>query len=211
MQQQRPTSSSLRLEVVPVTEPGAGGGFHVLVYVDGAEITAAGAGLGMDPYDLLVPTNRLIATDEPRNVQIARCTCGDDVCSSTHVTVVRDGDRVHWTRLYHPPGDNDASFAAAAYDAEMARVAADHSWETSERTAGRLILTQLDREKLASYGYSVMWVADGSVDPRILLVALWRENKQYLVEFPWGGRDPRELADHVCQTLKKRPRHWPFR
>jgi hypothetical protein len=46
------------------------------MFVNGVEMTAAGAGLGMDPYDLLVPDNRLIATYEPRVVPIARCECG---------------------------------------------------------------------------------------------------------------------------------------
>jgi hypothetical protein len=31
------------------------GGFQVLVYVNDVKMTASGAGLGMDPYDVLVP------------------------------------------------------------------------------------------------------------------------------------------------------------
>ena len=72
------------MEVTPDT--GADGAFQLLVYVSDVEMTSAGAGLGMDPYDVIIP--------------------------------------------------------------------ADHSWETPERTAGRLILTQIDRKHLLGYGHS---------------------------------------------------------
>jgi hypothetical protein len=68
--------------------PDAGGGFQVQVFVNGAEMTSAWAGLGMDPYDLLVPSNRLVATVEPRTAGIARCSCGVYGCGSTDVTIV---------------------------------------------------------------------------------------------------------------------------
>lgn len=50
--------------------------FALEVYVNDVEMTEAGAGLGMDPHDLLLPTNQLIAVPEPRTVPIARCECG---------------------------------------------------------------------------------------------------------------------------------------
>jgi len=77
---------SLRLAIASV-----GDVFEVQVYVNGVEMTKAGAGLGMDPYDVLVPANRLVATEQPRTVPIARCECGTYGCGSTDVTIVRDG------------------------------------------------------------------------------------------------------------------------
>jgi hypothetical protein len=58
-----PAPSRLRFEVAPVPEPI--GGFQVLVFVDDVEVTALGAGLEMDPYDVFVPRNRLVAGDRP--------------------------------------------------------------------------------------------------------------------------------------------------
>ena len=47
--------------------------------------------MGMDPYDVFVPDNRLVATTESRRVPIARCTCGEYGCGATDVSIVRDG------------------------------------------------------------------------------------------------------------------------
>ena len=46
--------------------------FQVLVYLNDVEMTSAGAGLGMDPYHVIIPTNRLVASCEPRTTPIAR-------------------------------------------------------------------------------------------------------------------------------------------
>jgi hypothetical protein len=63
-------ADSLRLEVAP--ESFADGGLALLVYINGVEMTSIGAGMGMDPYDLIIPTNLLVASPEPHNVSIAR-------------------------------------------------------------------------------------------------------------------------------------------
>jgi hypothetical protein len=121
----RSTADVLCLAVTPAPSE-AGGGFQVEVFVNGTEMTSAGAGLGMDPYDVLVPTNRLVATAQPRTVPIARCACGVYGCGSTDVTIVRDDDRVHWDWSIEVPMHRGVTFAADAYDAEVARMAADH-------------------------------------------------------------------------------------
>jgi hypothetical protein len=77
---------TLRLEVSPASDD-SGGGFQVEVFVNDVEMTSAGAGLGMDPYDVLIPENRLIASDSPRTTPIARCGCGVYGCGSTDVTI----------------------------------------------------------------------------------------------------------------------------
>lgn len=82
------------------------------MFVDDVEVTALGAGLGMDPFDLFVPRNRLIAADEPRRVPIARCTCGDYGCGATDVVIARDGDRVHWEWHEQKPVEQGVTFAA---------------------------------------------------------------------------------------------------
>lgn len=134
------------------TPDDAGGGFQVEVYVNGTEMTSVGAGLGMDPYDVFIPTNRLLTTPEPHTVPIARCSCGVYGCGSTDVVIIGDGDMVHWDWLIEVPMARGVSFAADLYCAEVERVVGDRSWETAERTAGRLVLTHLDREALLSQG-----------------------------------------------------------
>ncbi|MGK5739373.1 hypothetical protein [Micromonospora sp. URMC 103] len=198
---------TLRLAVARESAP-AGNGFQVQVFVNGVEMTSAGAGLGMDPYDLLVPTNRLAATPDPATVAIARCECGVYGCRATDVTIVRDSDLVHWVWSREVPLDRRASFLATAYDAEVTRAAADHSWETAERTVGRLVLTQVDRYRLRLQGLDVDRVA-GDRDPGLFRVALRAGDEyQVFVDVPWQGRGPQELARAVCEILAQPPRTW---
>ncbi|WP_435795746.1 hypothetical protein [Micromonospora zamorensis] len=203
----RPGVDSLRLEVSPV--PGdAGGGFQVQVYLNGTEMTCAGAGLGMDPYDILVPTNCLVGTSQPCTDAIARCECGVYGCGSTDVTIMRDGDLVHWDWSLEVPMMRGVSFAAAEYDVEVARVAADRSWETPERAAGRRVLTGMDREKRLFYGLRPSWVANDYRDQELFRVALQIDGDyQVFVDTPWRGRSPEDLAGEVC-TLALPPSAW---
>jgi hypothetical protein len=203
----RPGVDLLRLEVAAVGEPDDG--FQVRVYVNDVEMTSAGAGLGMDPYDVLVPTNRLVAGPEPRRVPIARCECGVYGCGSTDVTITRDGDLVHWDWLIEVPMSRGVSFMAMQYDDEVARVSADHTWETAERTAGRLVLTDVDRERLSAYGLRPSWVANDYRDHELFRVALQIDGDyQIFVDTPWRGADPVELARQVCATLARPPHEW---
>lgn len=195
---------SLRLAIASV-----GDVFEVQVYVNGVEMTKAGAGLGMDPYDVLVPANRLVATEQRRTVPIARCVCGNYGCGSTDVTIVRDGDLVHWDWLLDVPMDRGVTFAAGQYDAEVARIAADHSWETSQRTAGRLILTNVNRDRLATYGLAPDWVANDHRNPQQFRVCLrMGHDYQIFVDTPWDDRTPPELARDVLAMLALPPQQW---
>ncbi len=204
----RPGLDKLRLEVVPV-DAEAGGGFQVQVYVNDVEITTSGAGMGMDPYDALVPTNRLVASSQPGRVPIARCTCGVYGCGSTDVNITRDGELVHWDWLLEVPMSRGVTFVAVEYDAEVTRLAADHSWETPERTAGRLVLRDVDRDQLSAYGLRPTWVANDYRDHEMFRVALQIDGDyQVFVDTPWRGRGPEELAREVCEKLTTPPHKW---
>lgn len=135
------------------------GGHGLLVFVDGVEMTSKGAGMGMDPFDVLIPENRLIATAEPHRVPIARCECGTYGCSSTDVTIIRDGDVVHWDWLIDVPMRHGVTFNAEQYDAEVARVGADHGWERPADTTARLNLQAADRAALAGRGLRISWAS----------------------------------------------------
>lgn len=60
------------------------------------ELTSRGAGLGMDPHEVLVPINRVIPWEQATQSPVARCSCGVDGCGSTDVVIALDGDVVHW-------------------------------------------------------------------------------------------------------------------
>jgi hypothetical protein len=199
---------SLRFEVTPVVTE-IGDGFQVRVHVNDVEMTSAGAGLGMDPYDVLVPTNRLVAAVEPRTLPIARCVCGVYGCGATDVTIARDGDLVRWDWSREVPMSRGASFPAVHYDEEVARVAADHSWETAERTAGRRVLTDVDRDRLNAFGLQPRFAANHHDDDELFRVSLdLDDGYEVTVDTLWLGRDPEVLAREVCATLSHDPREW---
>jgi hypothetical protein len=203
----RPGTDHVRFEVKPVCE--AVGGYEVLVFVNGTEMTAAGAGMGMDPYDVFVPVNRLAATTEARRVPIARCECGVSGCGVTDVSILRDGDLVHWDWHEEVPMNRGVTFPAAEYDAEVARLAADRAWESPDRVAGRMILTDVDSEALSRHDLRVSWVANDYRDSsRFCVCLLFAQSHQVFLYTRWENRTPAELAALVVQSLRKRPSSW---
>ncbi|MEV0714288.1 hypothetical protein [Asanoa sp. NPDC050611] len=116
---------------------------------------------------------------------------------------------VHWDWSVAEPMARGVSFPAADYDAEVARVALDHSWETPERTAGRLVLTALDRDRLAAHGLRPSWVGNHHRDPEQFRVVLTiGDDYQIFVSAPWRGRSPEDLSDRVSAELARPPREW---
>jgi len=198
---------SFRLEVEPYTHDG--GGFQVLVHLNDVEMTSAGAGLGMDPYDILIPNNRLQASEKPHTTPIARCECGIYGCGATDVTITRHGDRVLWDWRIEVPMNRGVSFKASEYDREVNRAASDLSWETPERTAGRLVLTGLNNKHLLNHGLTPDGAANFYRNPELFRVALRIGNGyQVFVDTPWQGRSAEQLAAAVCATLAQPPNRW---
>lgn len=203
----RPAADRLRLAVV--SAPTDIGGFEVQVYVNDVEMTAAGAGMGMDPYDVLVPENRFVADTTAHRIPIARCDCGTYGCGVTDVSIVRDGDLVHWDWLVEVPMTRGVTFKAPEYDAEIARVWSDRSWETPDRTAGRLILAGADRAALARNKLAISWVANDFRDASRFCVCLaYADTHQVLLYTPWRRRSPQDLAGEVISRLFEQPRSW---
>lgn len=195
---------ALRLAVVAIDD----GEFAVQVHVNEVEVTSRGAGLGMDPYDLLVPHNLLDAIDGTE-VGLARCGCGDDGCRRTGVVVSRDRHLVRWDWRGDVPMQEPATFDAGEYAQELHRAATEHGWETPERRAGRLVLTQLDRAVLASYGLEPRGRPHDDAEGRFLTVPLAYRSGVYhvFVHVAWDGRDPEEVAAELCRRLLTTPPH----
>ncbi|WP_134011858.1 hypothetical protein [Kribbella sp. VKM Ac-2566] len=194
-------TDTLRLEITPS---------EVLIHVNDLEITEAGAGMGMHPFNLFVPTNQLVATTEPRHVVVARCTCGESGCGSTEARITRLGMAVHWDWYVDPPLGHGVSFDAAQYDAEVERIGNDRSWQRPADTAARLVIEAVDRERFIPAGMELSWAAVDHQDPRKFLVALFVKDEQFQVflRFPIGDQAPERLADDVLRTLHQPPRSW---
>ncbi|WP_426507350.1 hypothetical protein ACPPVO_54220 [Dactylosporangium sp. McL0621] len=122
---------------------------RVIVRIDGVDVSHADGDDGLDLWDALVPVNRFVATDDFTTATIACCpSCGPECCA-IEARVRREGDVVRWElgdrRGVRWVGEQRTMlFDAVAYDAEVARIEADHSWETAMHPAGRLILADVD-------------------------------------------------------------------
>jgi hypothetical protein len=195
---------SLRLEVAPA-ESGSGDTFELKIFINGADVLPD-EGLGMDPFNVIIPTNHLLATAKPHITWIGRCACGDYGCRPTDVTIIRDGLLVHWDWLKHQPMNRRVSFDAAEYTAEVKRVASDFSWESPERTAGRLVLAGADRAALRRRGIKLRAAYNDWRNEGIFLALLQIDGAfEAELELPWAGRAPDELARHMCALLSQRP------
>ena len=207
-------SDTIRFEIRPASD--LVGGHEVLVYVNDVEMTSAGAGVGMDPFDILIPVNRLAATPEPRRVPVARCDCGIYGCGSTDALIVRDGDAVHWEWEIEVPMSHGVTFRADQYDAELGRVEADHSWERPEDTTARHVLRSIDENALSELGIKVSWAAKDHARDDQFMIALQAgvegphdADYQVFLRVPWLGRSPEAVAGNVARILSRPPQKWP--
>jgi hypothetical protein len=109
--------------------------------------------IGLDPDDLLADPCPLRAENSSRPVIIGRCSCGIVGCGSVEVEIRTDHHHVIWMSM---DSSQQVCFLAAQYDAEVDRALQDHSWETPERKAARLICQAVDRragaKRLCSLG-----------------------------------------------------------
>jgi hypothetical protein len=201
----RVAAESIRFDIVPT---GLYDGFAINVYVDDVEMTSRAAGLGMAPRMLLLPLNGLDATPEPTVTQIARCA-GDGLCHITDVRIQRDGGVVHWDWLRDAPARHGVTFDAEQYDAEVARLAADLTWERPVDTAERLLLTRADTEQLAAAGLTLILGWPDPEDPSLYMVTLnTADGFDLKMHFPIRGRPLPEVAEEALTTLAEPPQTW---
>jgi hypothetical protein len=128
----------------------------------------------------------------------------------TDAAITREGDRVRWDWEEEAPMSRPVLFDADAYDREVTRMAQDHSWETPERTAGRLILSSIAPGELPS-GLRFDWVGNDWRDAGRFQVCLQvPEEHQVFIDFDWADRTPESLASEVRRVLTTEPpARWP--
>ncbi|MFB8077009.1 hypothetical protein [Streptomyces sp. NPDC056013] len=115
--------------------------------IDGADVLgeAHPAGLAPSCRNWRGPAGSwpLAVSDEPRRIMITEPDCTAGCCGALYVTVRREGDVVIWD-AWENTGNTGSlpaamRFEAAQYEAELARAAADRSWEEPLDTAARLL------------------------------------------------------------------------
>ena len=121
--------STLRLSVTRPDTDWVVGEPMVTIHIDDENWTARAGRSGMHPDDLFRPRN-LLAAGEPAVVPISESNeCGVLGCGGISVRIARDGDRVVWEWLDNGAITTRHAFDADAYDLEVARAAADRSWD----------------------------------------------------------------------------------
>jgi hypothetical protein len=214
------------------TDPEAPDRAVVTVRLDGADLGAAAgrpAYTGFDPDEILRDPSPLLPGERPRRVAVYRCSCGEAGCGTVAVLVSREGDRVVWrdARDYvgvfvgpvageEPAGGTpldlpDVTFDAERYAAEVARAAADRSWETARRVTARLLTDRLrDDERLAALRLTVRGVAPHHLLRDGMTIGFWdAAGGQLLVDVRAPEREPAEwAADLAEELLGRNPDTW---
>ncbi|MFD3376528.1 MULTISPECIES: hypothetical protein [unclassified Streptomyces] len=170
--------------------------------IDGAdvlkEVHPEGLAVSCDRWKGPAESWPLAVTEEPRRIMITEPTCTAGCCGALYVTMRREGDQVIWDAWENTSDITavpmDFRFDAAQYEAELARAAADRSWEEPVDTIARLL-----EQTLVDSGWFARWECVlTSVSPR-------REEPDLPEAFtsPEGvdvafrqARGPNEPADH---------------
>jgi hypothetical protein len=203
--------SSLSLSIDRALHARSAEQVRVIVRIDGVDVSHAGGDDGPDPWHALVPVNRFVATDGFTTATIACCpSCGPDCCA-IEARVRREGDVVRWElgdrRGVRRVGERRTIlFGAAAYDAEVARIEADRSWETATHRAARLILAGVDLPPGVE-GVRVTMTGTGELE-------VWLEEPdeyQIWVNAPWDAQRPDDSAAAVRAMLAGPAADWPAR
>jgi hypothetical protein len=149
----------------------------------------------------------------------ARCSCGVVGCGSDSVIIARTEDTVSWKHRsekkksflfggWHKE-DRPFVFDRRAYDDAVIRLANDFSWETTERTAERLI-RNLDFTRFIDYGLEFQW-ASGRTENKVALSFGLQENEakyQIVCYAPWNHEVASDAVSAIEALLKDPPSLW---
>lgn len=192
--------------------------FALRIFINSIDVTR-GLGAGLAPLAAFWPSNQFEASDLSHRAPISMCPgCGEIGCDSTWVDIRRDGEAVHWDWVDFIPYGTDAgvSFSAADYDAEVARIRADPSWQQPRDSVARLVYESFDNDGLRQNGLRLSWVAPNYEDPMNICVSLLSPASmgeaehpfQVFLLFPWNQIDAEPVARAILRTLKQPPRLW---
>jgi hypothetical protein len=164
--------------------------------------------IGLDPADILVNPSPLEAGVNSHKATVARCNCGVIGCGSIEVDIKRSAEFVEWS--WGKAGALQAlRFLASSYSGELRRALTDTSWETPDRTAARLLASQIDRQALAMHGLTFIW-GSGRARKGAFSVSLRLEPGPYqiLVNLPWHEESPEGIARKCAELLREQPSSW---
>ncbi len=149
--------------------------------------------LGIDPPEFF----RQPALLSGGRLLIGRCSCGVVGCDDVFAGVVRTDDSVTWQLA----GDRTYEFDPAGYSSCIKSGTADTDWESTERTAERLVAS-LDFSTAEEDGYRFDW-ASARISRGRMTLSFWKEGTQRLFKIGWDGKDPEDAAKQVRRWIKE--------
>jgi hypothetical protein len=160
--------------------------------------------LGIDPPDFFA-SHALLKSGK---LVVARCSCGEVGCGSATVQTLRGKNTFTWFNFSINTGlIKPLVFSRPQYDLAVETAMNDHSWETIERTAERLI-SELDFSKLKKYKLKFNW-ASGSLDKEYISITFnFRSRYQVVVKIPWNHKVLNDVITNVITELNKPPKEW---
>lgn len=201
----------ISFQVVPSPETND---HEVKIFVDGRDFIAQHWPdmMGMDPDDIL-SYRKLSPRTDPHEATVVRCGCGVVGCGSASVRISFEGNQVLWDNWQGDKGEPPAetlAFDRNQYMRALEDAVQDHSWETPDRTAARILASMVDHDALTTNSLKYQW-ASGRVRDDALTISL-RGPKgchQILVHVPWNRQSPEEIALEAADLLKTDPNRWP--
>lgn len=203
--------SELRFQVSSSSETND---HEVTIFIDDEDIIEkyCGTMMGMDPDDVLA-FEFLAPRKEPFDATIVRCGCGVVGCGNASVRISQNNQEVIWDnwdgawKNYNP---GTIRFQTDRYFHSLAGAIENHSWETPDRTAARLLKGQIDADFLERFGLKYEW-ASGRVFPDQFAIAMRGPSgyHQILLRIPWSNESPEEIAEIASNLLGTNPEKWP--
>jgi hypothetical protein len=187
---------------------------EVKIFVDGRDFIARHWPdmMGMDPDDVL-SYRELLPRDESHEATVIRCGCGVVGCGSVWVRISTKDDHVIWDSWQRDKGNPPAGtlvFSHGQYTQAVRDAVEDHSWETPDRTAARILGSLVDHGALATHSLKYQWASGRIRDSTLAIsLALQPSDDQIVVHIPWNEQTPDEIAREAAALLKTDPNGWP--
>jgi hypothetical protein len=172
--------------------------------------------IGRRPAKVIGPTSSLLATDEPHDAFVARCSCGEEGCNTLIASIRRVGDRVVWDQIRRGSDARAEEFPIETepfeFDAQQYEDAILHpgvpltAWSPTTRQAAHLVNQKMSGADLEVHRLRVSGCSDrgdNQVEVHAVLGRTGDEDRAILkARFTLNeGESAEALADRVTAYL----------
>lgn len=154
--------------------------------------------LGIDPPEFFAQFK--VRSSSPSRILVGRCTCGVVGCGDFYVEVARSDPHISW----RAHSGYNATFFVSQYDNEIAKGAADTTWEDVGRQVERLVGAIL-ADSVTSDGFAFQWASTRFIPSTVIKLSYQRGSLQRMFEFSWDGISENTATTRARQFLRELP------